>query len=93
MTTKNKTSECEIAWEEFYSSEKAQNYCFGNYNNATRDEYVGEFSFKAGWDASVKKAVDKEKFLEWMENDGHLKDGDFPGLTIKKKILSGEFNL
>ena len=37
-------------FEKFYYSEKAQEFCFGNHNNATRDEQIGEFSAGAAWD-------------------------------------------
>lgn len=93
--TNEAMSEKEKCWHEFYNSKEAQDYCFGNYNNATRDESVGEFSFSGGWDACVKKAIDKEKLIEWIniqttfdsnEKLEFIKD-------ITERIVSGEFNL
>ena len=42
----------EEAFDAFYFSKEAQEYCFGNHNNSIRDEQVGEFSFNAGYEAA-----------------------------------------
>jgi len=45
----------------FYDSKEAQEFCFGNYNNATRDEQVGEFSAKAAYNHQQLKIDKLEK--------------------------------
>lgn len=50
----------EKAFGIFYESDRAQEFCFGNHNNSTRDEKVGEFSFNAGWNARNEE-IDKLK--------------------------------
>lgn len=42
-------------FHKFYYSDDAQSYVFSNYNNATRDEQVGEFSAKAAWNHQQEK--------------------------------------
>lgn len=44
----------------FYRSKEAQEFCFGNYNNATRDEQVGEFCAKKAFRAN-------DEYIEYLE--------------------------
>lgn len=44
----------EKAFDKFYNSKIAQDYCFGNHNRASRDEQIGEFSFEAGYKEGEK---------------------------------------
>ena len=69
----------EKLFDEFYNSEKAQEYCFGNYNNATRDEDVGRFSFNAGYDAG------KEETKQY--NEKLVKDRIVSNEILAREIL------
>ena len=42
------TKEYEDEFYLFTETKKAREYCFGNYNNATRDEHVGYFCYVEG---------------------------------------------
>lgn len=83
----NKQEAREKAWEEFYNSKKAQEYCFGNYNNATRDEHVGEFSFNAGYDAGA--IAERERMLRIMVRGGYFSD-NMEEREQFRKIVVGE---
>jgi len=70
------------AWDKFYYAKEAQSFCFGNHNNATRDEQVGEFSFNGGFDCGVEtlqKELNEAMELMCEIRDivqGHIEDGD-----------------
>jgi hypothetical protein len=56
-------SEFKQWWDKFYYTEKAQEFCFGNHNNAARDEQVGEFSAQEAWDHQQDKITKLETLV------------------------------
>ena len=80
----------EQAFNQFYESPVAQDYCFSNYNNASRDESVGRFCFEHGYNQGAEDTRYRiEKKLALAEGEV-IRRGDHANILMAKLELANE---
>lgn len=81
-------------FEEFADTQEARDFCFGNYNNATRDEQVGRYCYIAAkissYEREQKYKYEYTSKLRELASRAYLQSPMYTGVALEIERLDSE---